>query len=160
MREFKTLSGRLIQARRYRTQAVRLRDCDPARERWELWLTTADGQEEKHVVASRLMPARSEHGVTLIPLDDEPFGMFNLDAGYRVNFARGDSALLLRPVDVAPPSPRDGEPILQPAPTLAVPGTASCSGRAVPSIHVRRQPRPSPAVDGPAKAVRGCPCLV
>lgn len=101
MHEFKTLSGRLIEARRYLTRAARLRDHDPARERWELWLTTADGQEEKHVVASRLMPARSGHAVTLILLGDEPVGMFNLDAGYRVNFARADPALLLRPVDVA-----------------------------------------------------------
>jgi hypothetical protein len=101
MHEFKTLSGRLIEARRYLTRAARLRDHDPARERWELWLTTADGQEEKHVVASRLMPARSGHAVTLILLGDEPVGMFNLDAGYRVNFARADPTLLLRPVDVA-----------------------------------------------------------
>jgi hypothetical protein len=46
MHEFKTQSGRLIEARRYLTRAARLRDHDPARERWELWLTTTDGQEE------------------------------------------------------------------------------------------------------------------
>lgn len=46
-------------------------------------------------------PARSGHAVTLILLDDEPVGMFNLDAAYRVNFARADPTLLLRPVDAA-----------------------------------------------------------
>jgi hypothetical protein len=39
--------------------------------------------------------------VTLILLGDEPVGMFNLNAGYRVNFAGADPGLLLRPVDVA-----------------------------------------------------------
>lgn len=45
-------------------------------------------------------PARSGHAVTLILLDDEPVCMFNLDAAYRVNFARADPTLL-RPVDAA-----------------------------------------------------------
>ena len=44
MHECKTLSGRLTEARRDLTRAARLRDHDPTRERWELWLTTADGQ--------------------------------------------------------------------------------------------------------------------
>ena len=40
-----TLTGRLIEARRYLNRIPDLRDDDPSRERWELWLADASNHE-------------------------------------------------------------------------------------------------------------------
>jgi hypothetical protein len=39
MYEFTTISGRVIEARRYMNRWPRLNEPDPAQERWEVWIT-------------------------------------------------------------------------------------------------------------------------
>jgi len=101
MHKFETTTGRIVDIRRFLTRPTRLRDF-PAHERWELWLAGADGAEQKYIVASRVLPARTGHAVTLLLAgNDELVGLYNLDAGYRVNFAREEPELLLQAKDVA-----------------------------------------------------------
>lgn len=95
-----TLTGRVIEARRYLNRIPGLRDDDPSRERWELWLADASNREHKIVVYSRCMPARAGHAVTLIHYGGRGVGLYNLSIGMRVNFVLENPIALLRSIDV------------------------------------------------------------
>ncbi len=78
MYEFTTISGRVIEARRYTNRWPRFNEPDPAQERWEVWLSERSSSEVKLTVASRAMPARCGHSVTFVVADDRLVGMVNL----------------------------------------------------------------------------------
>lgn len=100
MYEFTTISGRVIEARRYMNRWPRLNEPDPAQERWEVWISERSSSEVKLTVASRAMPARCGHSVTFVVADDRPVGMVNLTIGASVNFTRADPMPLLQSRDV------------------------------------------------------------
>lgn len=100
MYEFSTISGRVIEARRYMNRWPRLNQPDPAQERWEVWISERASSEVKLTVASRAMPARCGHSVTFVVADDRPVGMVNLTIGASVNFTRADPMPLLQSRDV------------------------------------------------------------
>ena len=100
MYEFTTISGRVIEARRYMNRWPRLNEPDPAQERWEVWISERSNSEVKLTVASRAMPARCGHSVTFV-VDNvgntlyseasnsnffRPAPGRNLTAAYRVDF--------------------------------------------------------------------------
>lgn len=100
MYEFTTISGRVIEARRYMNRWPRLNEPDPAQERWEVWISERSSSEVKLTVASRVMPARSGHSVTFVLADDRPVGMLNMTTGACVNFTRADPMPVLQSRDV------------------------------------------------------------
>jgi len=100
MYEFTTISGRVIEARRYMNRWPRLNEPDPAQERWEVWISERSSSEVKLTVASRVMPARCGHSVTFVVADDRPVGMVNLTIGASVNFIRADPMPVLQSRDV------------------------------------------------------------
>ena len=100
MYEFTTISGRVIEARRYMNRWPRLNEPDPAQERWEVWISERSNSEVKLTVASRAMPARCGHSVTFVVADDRPVGMVNLTIGASVNFTRADPMPVLQNRDV------------------------------------------------------------
>jgi hypothetical protein len=100
MYEFTTISGRIIDARRYMNRWPRLNEPDPAQERWEVWISERSNSEVKLTVASRAMPARCGHSVTFVVADDRPVGMVNLTIGASVNFTRADPMPVLQSRDV------------------------------------------------------------
>ena len=102
MQNFIAVGGRIIEIRRYVTP-LGLYGHDAARERWELWIKTPDGSEEKHVVATHAMSARRGHRVVLALDAGAPVGMVNLSTRVRVNVARSNPPLLYRPRDIVDP---------------------------------------------------------
>ncbi|MFZ2648965.1 MAG: hypothetical protein WA210_02560 [Burkholderiaceae bacterium] len=102
MQDFNIVSGRIIEIRRYVTP-LGLYGQDARRERWELWIKTANGAEEKLIVESRTMQARRGHRVVLALEAGAPVGMVNLTTRTRLNFARSDPPFLYRPLDIAVP---------------------------------------------------------
>ena len=100
MYEFTTISGRVIESRRYMNRWPRLNEPDPAQERWEVWISERSSSEVKLTVASRAMPARCGHAVTFVVADDRPVGMVNLTIGASVNFTRADPMSVLQTRDV------------------------------------------------------------
>ena len=100
MYEFTTISGRVIEARRYMNRWPRLNEPDPAQERWEVWISERSSSEVKLTVASRAMPARCGHSVTFVVADERPVGMVNLTIGASVNFTRADPMPVLQSRDV------------------------------------------------------------
>jgi hypothetical protein len=99
MQDFNTVSGQIIEIRRYVTPL------DPygqgtRRERWELWIKTPVGTEQKLVAESRSMQARRGHRVVIALDCGAPVGMVNLTTKARTNFALSDPPLLYRPMDV------------------------------------------------------------
>ena len=86
--EFTTISGRVIEARRCMNRWPRFNEPDPAQERWKVWISERSSSEVKLTVASRSMPARCGHSVTLVLADDRRVGMVNLTVGACVNFTR------------------------------------------------------------------------
>ncbi len=100
MYEFTTISGRVIEARRYMNRWPRLYEPDPAQERWEVWISERSSSEIKLTVASRAMPARCGHSVTFVVADDRPVGMVNLTIGASVNFTRADPMPVLQSRDI------------------------------------------------------------
>ena len=102
MQDFNTVSGRIIEIRRYVTP-LGLYGQDARRERWELWIKTPDGAEEKLIVESRAMQARRGHRVVLVLEAGASVGMVNLTTRTRLNFARSDPPFLYRPLDIAIP---------------------------------------------------------
>ena len=102
MQDFNTVGGRIIEIRRYVTP-LGLYGQDAHRERWELWIKTPNGTEEKLIVESRSMQARRGHRVVLALEAGAPVGMVNLTTRTRVNFARSDPPFLYRPLDIAVP---------------------------------------------------------
>lgn len=100
MYELETLTGRVVEARRYLNRIPGLRDDDPSRERWELWVTDVDSNDHKIISYSQSMPARVGHAVTIIHLEGRGAGLNNLTTGQRVSFVRADPPPLLRNTDV------------------------------------------------------------
>jgi hypothetical protein len=100
MYELETLTGRVIEACRYLNRIPGLRDDDPSRERWELWLADANNNEHKIVVYSQCMPARVGHAVTIVHFEGRGAGLYNLSTGMRVNFVQADPPQLIRNIDV------------------------------------------------------------
>jgi hypothetical protein len=97
-----SFSGRIIEIRRH-VVPLGLYGQDAIRERWELWIKTPDGTEEKHVAACRSMPARRGHHVVLVLEAGALVGLFNLTTRVRANFAQADPAPLYRPLDIVVP---------------------------------------------------------
>lgn len=99
MRKFWYVTGQLVEVQRYINVPMRWCEQYPARERRELWLCTAEGQEIKLLVHSREMPARRGHQVTALLLGDKLLGLRNMSTGKQVNFVRADPPLLWRRCD-------------------------------------------------------------
>ena len=102
MQDFNTVGGRIIEIRRYVTP-LGLYGQVARRERWELWIKTPNGADEKLVVESRSMQARRGHRVVLVLEAGAAVGMVNLTTRTRSNFARSDPLFLYRPLDIAVP---------------------------------------------------------
>src|SRR5512143_2728615 len=102
MHGLNTVSGRIVEIRRY-VIPLGLYAQDTRRERWELWIKTAIGAEEKVVVTGRSMHARRGHRIVVAMEAGEPVGMVNLTARTRMNFARSDPPPLYRPLDIVVP---------------------------------------------------------
>lgn len=101
MRKFWSVSGQLAEVQRYINVPMRWCEQYPARERRELWISTAGGHDIKLVVHSREMPARRGHQVTALLLGDRLVGLSNASTGKQVNFVRADPPLLWRHCDAA-----------------------------------------------------------
>jgi len=102
MQDFNTAGGRIIEIRRY-VIPLGLYGQDARRERWELWIKTPNGSEEKLIVESRSMQARRGHRVVLALEAGAPVGMVNLTTRTRLNFTRSDPPFLYRPMDIVVP---------------------------------------------------------
>lgn len=100
MYEFTTISGRVMEARRYMNRWPRLNEPDPAQERWAVWISERSSSAVKLTVASRAMPARCGHPVTFVVADDRLVGMVKLTIGASVNFTRADPMPVLQSRDV------------------------------------------------------------
>lgn len=99
MSKFLWVSGQLAEVQRFINVPMRWCELYPARERRELWVTTADGQDIKLIVHSRLMPARRGHLVLGVLHGGQLVGLRNLTTGEQVNFVRSDPPLLWRRCD-------------------------------------------------------------
>jgi len=99
MRKFWSVSGQLVEVQRYINVPMRWCEQYPARERRELWISTASGHDIKLVVHSREMPARRGHQVTALLLGDRLVGLYNASTGKQVNFVRADPPRLWRRCD-------------------------------------------------------------
>lgn len=101
MHTFTWVSGRLIEVQRFINVPMRWCEQYPARERRELWITTAEHRELKLVVHTRTMPARCGHEVICVLHQGQLMGLRNLTTGDRVSFVRSDPPLLWRRCDGA-----------------------------------------------------------
>lgn len=101
MRKFWSVSGQLVEVHRYINVPMRWCEQYPARERRELWVSAANGQDVKLIVHSREMPARRGHQVTALLLGERLVGVYNASTGKQVNYVRADPPLLWRRCDAA-----------------------------------------------------------
>ena len=101
MRKFWSFSGQLVEVHRYINVPMRWCEQYPARERRELWVSAANGQDVKLIVHSREMPARRGHQVTALLLGERLVGVYNASTGKQVNYVRTDPPLLWRRCDAA-----------------------------------------------------------
>ena len=101
MRKFWSVTGRLVEVHRYINVPMRWCEQYPARERRELWVSAANGQDVKLIVHSREMPARRGHQVTALLLGERLVGVYNASTGKQVNYVRTDPPLLWRRCDAA-----------------------------------------------------------
>lgn len=101
MSKFLWVSGQLAEVQRFINVPMRWCEHYPARERRELWVTTADGKDFKLIVHSRLMPARRGHRVIGLLLGEQLVGIYNATTGKQVNYIRSDPPLLWRRCDAA-----------------------------------------------------------
>ena len=101
MSKFLWVSGQLVEVQRFINVPMRWCEQYPARERRELWVTTADGQDFKLIVHSRLMPARRGHQVIGLLLGEQLVGIYNVTTGKQVNYIRSDPPLLWLRCDAA-----------------------------------------------------------
>jgi hypothetical protein len=101
MPTFTWVSGRLTEVHRFINVPMRWCEQYPARERRELWISTAQRQELKLVVHTRTMPARCGHEVICVLQEGQLMGLRNLTTGDLVNFVRSDPPLLWRRCDFA-----------------------------------------------------------
>ena len=101
MRKFWSVTGQLVEVHRYINVPMRWCEQYPARERRELWVSAANGQDVKLIVHSREMPARRGHQVTALLLGEVLVGIYNASTGKQVNYVRTDPPLLWRRCDAA-----------------------------------------------------------
>jgi hypothetical protein len=101
MRKFWSVTGQLVEVHRYINVPMRWCEQYPARERRELWVSAANGQDVKLIVHSREMPARRGHQVTALLLGERLVGVYNASTGKQVNYVRTDPPLLCRRCDAA-----------------------------------------------------------
>ena len=101
MSKFLWVSGQLAEVQRFINVPMRWCEQYPARERRELWVTTADGQDIKLIVHSRLMPALRGHQVIGLLLGEQRAGIHNFTSGRQVSCIRSDPPLLWRRCDAA-----------------------------------------------------------
>jgi hypothetical protein len=101
MRKLWSVTGQLVEVHRYINVPMRWCEQYPARERRELWVSAANGQDVKLIVHSREMPARRGHQVTALLLGERLVGVYNASAGKQVNYVRTDPPLLWRRCDAA-----------------------------------------------------------
>jgi hypothetical protein len=101
MRKFWSVTGQLVEVHRYINVPMRWCEQYPARERRELWVSAANGQDVKLIVHSREMPARRGHQVTALLLGERLVGVYNASTGKQVNYVRTDPPLLWRRCDAA-----------------------------------------------------------
>jgi len=101
MRKFWSVSGQLVEVHRYINVPMRWCEQYPARERRELWVSAANGQDVKLIVHSREMPARRGHQVTALLLGERLVGVYNASTGKQLNYVRTDPPLLWRRCDAA-----------------------------------------------------------
>jgi hypothetical protein len=102
MQDFNTVGGRIIEIRRY-VNPLGLYGQDTRRERWELWIKTPNGADEKLIVESRSMHARRGHHIVVALEAGAPVGMVNVTTRTRMNFARSDPPALYRSLDIVVP---------------------------------------------------------
>lgn len=101
MRGLTTVTGRLIDVRRYIHVPMRWCGQYPARERWELWVRTSTGDESKLTVHSRYLPARRGHRVSAVMSRHQVLALLNLSTGQAINFCKTDPALIWKRCDGA-----------------------------------------------------------
>jgi hypothetical protein len=101
MRKFWSVTGQLVEVHRYINVPMRWCEQYPARERRELWVSAANGQDVNLIVHSREMPARPGHHVTALLLGEQLVGVYNASTGRQVNYVRTDPPLLWRRCDGA-----------------------------------------------------------
>lgn len=100
MRPLSVVSGIVVETQRFINVPMRMSERYLARERRELWLREADGQEHKWIIHTRALPARRGHRVELLLRRDWVVGLFNMSTGAAVNYPRADPPFLLRGVDL------------------------------------------------------------
>jgi hypothetical protein len=96
MREFRWVSGQVVEVQRFINVPRRWCEQYPARERRELWITADEGPEFKFVVHTTLMPARRGHRVLALLMGRELVALHNLQTGESVNYLRSDPPLRWR----------------------------------------------------------------
>ncbi len=100
MRPLTVVSGIVVETQRFINVPMRMSERYLARERRELWLREADGQEHKWIIHTRALPARRGHRVELLLRRDWVVGLLNVSTGADVNYPRADPPFLLRGVDL------------------------------------------------------------
>jgi hypothetical protein len=100
MRPLTVVTGMLLETQRYINVPMRFGERYVARERREIWLREADGQERKWMIHTRVCPARRGHSVVLLVRGDWVGGLFNASTGAAVNYPRTDPPFLLRGFDL------------------------------------------------------------
>ena len=100
MRPLTVVGGIVVETRRFINVPMRMSERYLARERRELWLREAGGQEHKWIIHTRALPARRGHRVELLLRRDWVVGLFNMSTGAAVNYPRADPPFLLRGVDL------------------------------------------------------------
>lgn len=101
MRTFTWVSGKVTEVHRFINVPMRWCEQYPARERRELWISTAERRDIKLVVHTRSMPARCGHEIVCVLHDDQLVGLYNLSTDGQVNFVDCDPPLLWRRCDGA-----------------------------------------------------------
>jgi hypothetical protein len=100
MNPLTVVRGTIVETQRFINVPLRMWERYPARERREVWLREADGQERKWVIHTRVLPARRGHRVVLLLEGDWVVGLFNATTGADVNYPRTDPPFLLRGFDL------------------------------------------------------------
>ena len=94
MSKFLWVSGPLAEVQRFINVPMRWCEQYPARERRELWVTTADGLDIKLIVHSRLMQARRGHQVIGLLLGEQRVGIYNATTASRSTTSKRSAVAL------------------------------------------------------------------
>jgi hypothetical protein len=100
MKSLTVVSGTIVETQRFINVPLRVWERYLARERREVWLREADGQECKWIIHTRVLPARRGHRVVLLLRGDWVVGLFNASTGADVNYPCADPPFLLCGVDL------------------------------------------------------------